>query len=522
MTNAEIIALADRYLFPTYARAPLALVRGEGCRVWDADGKQLPRLLRQHRGDRPRPRASGDRARHRRAGRSDPARLQPALQRAAGAPRRAAGARARSPTASSSATAAPRPTRRRSSWRASYGHAHGDGRFEIITALGSFHGRTLATIAATGQEKVRRRLRAAAARASATSPYDDVAALERALTPRTIARHARADPGRGRHRRAEPGLPRGAARALRPARPAADLRRDPDRHGPHRHALRLRADRRRARHHDARQGPRRAACRSARCWRRERGRRRASTPGSHGSTFGGNALTCAVGARGDATLLESEGVLANCQAHGRAPARAACAASPPAHAGIRDVRGRGLLIGAELDEPGGAGRRRAAATRGLIINCTADTVLRLTPPLIVSAAEIDEALAILDRVLPHEARLPHPRRPRRRAELDEILHLSATLKRELKAGQRPPLLAGKTLAMIFEKPSLRTRVTFEVGMTQLGGYAVYLDADRHPPRRARDRSPTSRATSSAGSTDHGAHLRARHARRARRARATCR
>ena len=49
-----------------------------------------------------------------------------------------------------------------------------------------------------------------------------------------------------------------------------------------------------------------------------------------------------------------------------------------------------------------------------------------------------------------------------RAELDEILHLSARLKRDLKGGQRPPLLAGKSLAMIFEKPSLRTRVTFEV------------------------------------------------------------
>jgi ornithine carbamoyltransferase len=61
-----------------------------------------------------------------------------------------------------------------------------------------------------------------------------------------------------------------------------------------------------------------------------------------------------------------------------------------------------------------------------------------------------------------------------RAELEEILHLAATMKRELKAGRREPLLAGKSLAMIFEKPSLRTRVTFEVGMTQLGGYAVYL------------------------------------------------
>ena len=39
MTNAEIVALSERYLFPTYPRAPLAFVRGEGTRVWDADGR---------------------------------------------------------------------------------------------------------------------------------------------------------------------------------------------------------------------------------------------------------------------------------------------------------------------------------------------------------------------------------------------------------------------------------------------------------------------------------------------------
>jgi ornithine carbamoyltransferase len=61
-----------------------------------------------------------------------------------------------------------------------------------------------------------------------------------------------------------------------------------------------------------------------------------------------------------------------------------------------------------------------------------------------------------------------------RAELEEILHLAARLKRDLKDGKQPPLLAGKSLAMIFEKPSLRTRVTFEIGMSQLGGTPVYL------------------------------------------------
>jgi len=57
-----------------------------------------------------------------------------------------------------------------------------------------------------------------------------------------------------------------------------------------------------------------------------------------------------------------------------------------------------------------------------------------------------------------------------KAEVEELLELAA----KLKSGQEKPMLAGKTLALIFEKPSLRTRVTFEAGMTQLGGHAIYL------------------------------------------------
>lgn len=60
------------------------------------------------------------------------------------------------------------------------------------------------------------------------------------------------------------------------------------------------------------------------------------------------------------------------------------------------------------------------------------------------------------------------------AEVAEILSIAARLKRDLKAGGNEPLLKGKALAMIFEKPSLRTRCTFELGMVQLGGHAVYL------------------------------------------------
>jgi ornithine carbamoyltransferase len=60
------------------------------------------------------------------------------------------------------------------------------------------------------------------------------------------------------------------------------------------------------------------------------------------------------------------------------------------------------------------------------------------------------------------------------AEIETILALAGRLKADLRAGRPHPRLAGRTLAMIFEKPSLRTRVTFEVGMVQLGGAAIHL------------------------------------------------
>ena len=60
------------------------------------------------------------------------------------------------------------------------------------------------------------------------------------------------------------------------------------------------------------------------------------------------------------------------------------------------------------------------------------------------------------------------------AETWEVLRLAQDLKRDREQGRSHPRLAGKTLAMIFQKPSLRTRVSFEAGMTQLGGHAIYL------------------------------------------------
>ncbi|MCJ7704032.1 MAG: ornithine carbamoyltransferase, partial [Desulfobacterales bacterium] len=63
-----------------------------------------------------------------------------------------------------------------------------------------------------------------------------------------------------------------------------------------------------------------------------------------------------------------------------------------------------------------------------------------------------------------------------REEIEQILKTSELLKLQLIRGQKHSMLKGKTLAMIFEKPSTRTRVSFEVGMWQLGGYALYLSS----------------------------------------------
>jgi len=62
-------------------------------------------------------------------------------------------------------------------------------------------------------------------------------------------------------------------------------------------------------------------------------------------------------------------------------------------------------------------------------------------------------------------------------DIHEILETARNLKLELRAGVKHEMLEGKTLALIFQKPSLRTRVSFETGMTQLGGHAIYLGPD---------------------------------------------
>ncbi len=115
-------------------------------------------------------------------------------------------------------------------------------------------------------------------------------------------------------------------------------------------------------------------------------------PGNHGTTFGGNPLAMRAGVETLKIMVE-DGLLENAAARG-AQLRQAFETQFAGLAGVKEIRGAGLMIGIELDRPCGALLQRAADA-GLMISITADSVIRLLPPLILTAAEADEIVRIL-------------------------------------------------------------------------------------------------------------------------------
>ena len=109
-------------------------------------------------------------------------------------------------------------------------------------------------------------------------------------------------------------------------------------------------------------------------------------PGEHASTFGGGPVVCA-GALAVLDAIESEDLLANCRARGD---QLRSALEQARHPGIEAVRGRGLLLGVALREPRAADVVRALIAAGALATEAGPSVVRLSPPLIVSEAEVEE------------------------------------------------------------------------------------------------------------------------------------
>ena len=199
----------------------------------------------------------------------------------------------------------------------------------------------------------------------------------------------------------------------------------------------------------------------------------AFVPGTHASTFGAGPVVAAA-AKTALGLLSAPEFLAGVRERG-AFCRKALELSGRFPV-IKEVRGLGLMWGLELTQEG-APVVAACRERGLLINCTQGNVIRLLPPLVITPQELDAALAILAGRLQGGVSMTRHLLTILDLSREEIEHLLARA-RELKVlhkqGQNPAPLKGKTVAMIFDKPSTRTRVSFEAGIAQLGGASIYL------------------------------------------------
>jgi len=117
-------------------------------------------------------------------------------------------------------------------------------------------------------------------------------------------------------------------------------------------------------------------------------------PGSHGSTFGGNPLACRA-ALETLAIIESDDLMRNAVAMGVA-IRSGLGQRLSGVAGVKDIRGQGMMIGIELAQPCGEIVSRALEA-GLLVNVTADTVVRLLPPLIYTGEDV---ALLVDRLAP--------------------------------------------------------------------------------------------------------------------------
>jgi len=115
-------------------------------------------------------------------------------------------------------------------------------------------------------------------------------------------------------------------------------------------------------------------------------------PGNHGTTFGGGPLV-SVASLTTLQIMEDEGLLENAAKMGEI-IRNGLKQQLDGVAGVKDIRGQGLMLGIELDRPCGD-LVQMALDNGLVTNVTADSVIRLLPPLIIKSAQAEQIVDIL-------------------------------------------------------------------------------------------------------------------------------
>ena len=393
INDAEIKQLDADYLLPVYARLPVTLVRGQGVKVWDANGKEYLDFL------------AGIAVNA--LGHCHPKMVQ-AIQEQAATLIHTAGYYFTAPVAklaekltqisgmdrvffgNSGAEAVECAIKISRKWGKSHGGAN---KFGIVAAQKSFHGRTMAAVTATGQPKYQEPF-APMVQGFTHVPFNDIDALTAAVTDDTCA--VLLEPIQG-----EGGVYPAHKVYLAAARALCD-----------KHQALLIFD-------EVQTGIGRTgkwfayehygvvpdiltsakalgggfpigACLA-------RGEAALTlVPGDHGSTYGGNPLACAT-ALAVLNTIEEEHLLANAAAMGAYFVQRLN--EPPFRDKIAEIRGMGLMIGIELKAPDAKRVLMESLERGLLMSAIGDHTLRLVPPLNVTRSEIDAALAILAAVV---------------------------------------------------------------------------------------------------------------------------
>jgi len=393
VTSQQWIERSDKVIMKTYGRYPIVPVRGEGCRLWDADGKEYLDFL------------AGVAVNN--LGHCHP-KVVKALQEQAATmihcsnyyqiPQQIELAellcshcfadKAFFCNSGAEANEAAIKLARKYS-RETFDNPE---RYGIITAAESFHGRTMATVSATGQEKVQRFFDPLL-HGFTHVPFNDLAALEAAVTPQTCA--VMLEPIQG-----EGGINIPSTAYMQGVRELCD-----------RHHLLLILD-------EVQVGMGRTGklfayehfgvtpdimtLAKALAGGAPIGAMLAKdevaasfTPGTHGSTFGGNPLVTAAAVATVRAILE-DGLLNRAEEmgeylHGELETLGAN------YPFVKEVRGIGLMIGMSLAIPGGDIVKRGHEL-GLLLNVTHDTVLRFVPPLTVSKQEVNRMIVLLDQI----------------------------------------------------------------------------------------------------------------------------
>ncbi len=274
-----------------------------------------------------------------------------------------------------------------------FGKTRGAEKFEIIVADHSFHGRTLAALAATAQPKYQQGFEPLPT-GFVTVPFNDLAALRGAITPKTCAVMLEPVQGEGGVHPATPEYLQGVRRLCDERGLVLVL--DEIQTGIGRTGKLF------AYEHfgiepdvltlaKALGGGVPIGAMLAKAHVAD-----AFGPGDHGATFGGNPLVCAA-ALAVLTTVTGDGLVAHAAEVGRYLADQLQGLARK-HAVITGVRGMGLMLAVELSVEA-ASVVDAARVRGLLINAVRPKTLRLVPPLIVTTTEVDEAIRILDAAL---------------------------------------------------------------------------------------------------------------------------